>query len=255
MWIKAGPASALTTLLLLIIVLLLCGKGRGCLVQTVNNCCELHVCSSSSLLLQRLSCPTQWWLIDWILTDLWMAQLLLALVADETTFVDGFSLAGHQYCGSVLCLYWRNILAKFSWGRMGCFAACQMGQGVCCLVYGAHVFLSQMITTMLTIMTVTVVISMIKCAAHFLANLNKLCVCVAERTRRHRHTACQQTGRERTDPEETNRPEPRVQEEHTRGEKIRYSRTRTNTQPRIYPAILLTLTVCLCVSLCLFSSS
>ncbi len=65
MWIKAGPASALTTLLLLIIVLLslLCGEGRGRLVQTVNYCCELQVWKSSrrsSLSLQRLSCPTQW---------------------------------------------------------------------------------------------------------------------------------------------------------------------------------------------------
>lgn len=81
-----------------------------------------------------------------------------------------------------------------------------------------------------------------------LSKLKKLCACFAERTRRHRHTACQQTGRERTVQEETNRPEPRVQEEHTRGGKIRFSQTCTNTQTRIRPAVLLAIIVCLTVS-------
>lgn len=56
---------------------------------------------------------------------------------------------------------------------------------------------------------------------HELKMSARLLCCVAERTRRHRHTACQQTGRERTDPEEADRPEPRVQEEHTWGETSR----------------------------------
>lgn len=75
-----------------------------------------------------------------------------------------------------------------------------------------------------------------KCNTMLTATNNNLSVCVAERTRRHRHAACQQTGRERTVQEETHRPEPRVQEEHSRGEKIGYSQASTNTQPRVQRA-------------------
>lgn len=80
----------------------------------------------------------------------------------------------------------------------------------------------------------------------FSEHIANFCICVVERTRCHRHTACQQTGRERADQEEANRPEPRIQEKHTRGEKIRFLWTHNSIQPH-HIVILLTALLRLCL--------
>lgn len=236
----ADPASVLTTLLLLIIVLLLSG-GSGLVwcrqPIMVLNCVERVV-----VVYRDSSCHTRH-SRNWLTDGLNERKNTACAVGRSTIDVDGFSLAGHCRCGSALCLC--NVLAEFSWGRT-VHSTPDESRTRLCSQKTAPVSIFWIITMMLIMMTDGDDNKYDKnCAAFFLGDSKKWCVCVSERTRRHRHSACQPTGWERTVQEEAHRPEPRVQEEHTRGEDIRYSQT------RLHPA--LTIMVRLGVSLCLFA--